>query len=72
MNGSSWLQSISGHYRRKRMRRFTRQFAITAETRILDVGGTPEFWNLLPAPPRVTLLNTPRTRAELSGAASWV
>lgn len=54
------------------MRRFTRQFAITAETRVLDVGGTPEFWNLLPAPPRVTLLNTPRTSAELAGAASWV
>jgi ubiquinone/menaquinone biosynthesis C-methylase UbiE len=54
------------------MRRFAREFAITAETRVLDVGGTPEFWNLLPAPPRVTLLNTPRTRAELAGAASWV
>ena len=54
------------------MRRFAREFAITAETRVLDVGGTPEFWNLLPAPPRVTLLNTPRTRAELAGAVSWV
>ena len=54
------------------MRRFARAFAITPETRILDVGGAPETWDLLPVRPRVTLLNTPRTKEEMSRAASWV
>jgi SAM-dependent methyltransferase len=54
------------------MRRFARELHISAETRVLDVGGTPETWNMLPVRPRVTLLNTPRTKAELAGAACWV
>ena len=54
------------------MRRFARELHITAETRVLDVGGTPETWDMLPVRPRVTLLNTPRTKAELAGASSWV
>src|SRR3954469_19918693 len=54
------------------MQRFVRELHITAWTRVLDVGGTPDTWNLPPARPRVTLLNTPRTREELAGAAFWV
>ena len=54
------------------MARFLRELAITTETRVLDVGGTPETWDLVPVRPRVTLLNTPRTRAELAAAESWV
>src|SRR5207302_6536854 len=51
---------------------FARELSITAETRVLDVGGTPETWDMLPVRPRVTLLNTPRTKAELARAAWWV
>ena len=54
------------------MRRFARELHITAHTRVLDVGGTPETWDMLAVRPRVTLLNTPRTKAELAGASSWV
>jgi hypothetical protein len=54
------------------MARFAREFALTAETTILDVGGAPETWDLLEVRPRVTLLNTPRTREELAAAKSWV
>ena len=54
------------------MQRFARELAITAETRVLDVGGTPETWDMLAVRPQVTLLNTPRTRAELAGASWWV
>jgi len=54
------------------MARFALEFGITAETRILDVGGAPETWDLLPVRPRVTLLNTPRTKDEMRGALSWV
>src|SRR5450755_3692764 len=59
-------------FRRRRMRRFARELAITAETRVLDVGGTPEMWDMLAQRPRVTLLNTPRTKGELAGASWWV
>jgi len=63
---------IPQRFLRRRMLRFAREFAITPETRILDVGGAPETWDLLPVRPRVTLLNTPRTKDEMSRAASWV
>jgi SAM-dependent methyltransferase len=67
-----WLAAISAHYRRRRMARFVRTMEITSATRVLDVGGTPDAWQLLPAPPRVTLLNTPRAHEAFSSASSWV
>jgi hypothetical protein len=54
------------------MARFAREFTLTAETTILDVGGTPETWDLLDIRPRVILLNTPRTHDELAAAKTWV
>jgi hypothetical protein len=54
------------------MRQFVRELAITATTRVLDVGGAPETWQMLPQPPRVTLLNTPRTKDELATAPQWI
>ena len=64
--------ALSLHFRRQRMRRFLREFPIDARTRILDIGGTPECWELIPESPRVTLLNTPRAKDDLRGAATWV
>jgi hypothetical protein len=54
------------------MCQFAAAFAITGQTRVLDIGGTPDYWDLLPARPRLVLLNTPRARQDLAGAASWV
>ena len=54
------------------MQRFASEFAITPETRILDVGGVPEYWRTLPKQPRVTLLNMPRAGAELPAGERWV
>lgn len=54
------------------MQRFAAELHITAETRVLDIGGTPDCWRLLPEAPRVTLLNTPRAKDDLGGADSWV
>lgn len=54
------------------MLRFAAELRITKTTRILDIGGTPEYWDLLPVKPMVTLLNTPRAKDDLSGAAEWV
>jgi hypothetical protein len=66
------LASLSLRFRRRRMERFAREFGVTAETRILDIGGTPECWRLLAAPPRLVLLNMPRAKADLAGAELWV
>jgi hypothetical protein len=47
-------------FRGRRMRVFAQTFEITKETRVLDVGGTPELWGLLAVQPRLTILNLPR------------
>ena len=52
--------------------RFAAELRVTEATRVLDIGGTPEYWELLPLRPRVTLLNTPRAKDDLAGAAAWV
>jgi hypothetical protein len=54
------------------MLRFAAELRITEETRVLDIGGTPECWDLLPLRPRLTLLNTPRAKDDLAAAAEWV
>lgn len=67
----SWFNRISTHFRRRRMARFAAELAIGPATRVLDIGGTPECWDLLPVRPRVTLLNTPRAAEEV-GDVRWV
>jgi hypothetical protein len=69
---TDWFGAISRHFRRRRMQRFARDLAITRQTRVLDIGGTPDCWTLLAEQPRLTLLNTPRAKDDLSSAASWV
>jgi hypothetical protein len=53
-----------------------RECRITAETRVLDIGGTPDNWQLIPVSPRLVLLNMPRAQADLTGAGppvpTWV
>jgi SAM-dependent methyltransferase len=66
------VAAISRHFRRRRMQAFLRAFRVTPETRILDIGGTPDCWELIGERPRVVLLNTPRAKDDLRGAASWV
>ena len=57
-------------FRRKRMQRFAREFGIGAETRVLDVGGTPDVWELIAVRPRLVLLNA--VKYNLAGAAQGV
>jgi SAM-dependent methyltransferase len=54
------------------MRRFVRDFGITAQTRVLDIGGTLYNWTLAPVRPRLTLLNLPRAREGVSEGVDWV
>ena len=58
-NGARLIEFLLRYFRSRRMRRFARTFAITNETRILDVGGTPFNWEFLEARPRVTIVNLP-------------
>ena len=69
---TGWIGALSRHFRRRRMLRFARELRITGATRVLDIGGTPECWELLGERPRLTLLNMPRAREDLAGAALWV
>ena len=59
-------------FRRRRMERFLQEFPITSETRVLDIGGTPDCWELIPVRPRLVMLNTPRAKDDLAGAEAWV
>ncbi len=64
--------ALSRFFRRRRMRRFAMELRITAATRVLDIGGTPECWELLGERPQLTLLNMPRAKEDLGSAARWV
>jgi hypothetical protein len=48
---------ISPLFRRKRIRKFMELFKPDKETRILDVGGLPRFWQEVPIKSKITLLN---------------
>ena len=54
------------------MQRFLREMEITAETRVLDIGGTSDFWTLAAVRPRLVLLNMPRAREDVGSAIQWV
>lgn len=54
------------------MQRFVRDFRVTRDTRVLDIGGTPENWRLAPVQPRLVLLNMPRAGQETAGEFLWV
>ncbi|MCC6262561.1 MAG: class I SAM-dependent methyltransferase [Bryobacterales bacterium] len=68
----SMIARISRHFRERRMRRFAELMGVTEETRILDVGGSPDTWRLLPFTPRVTLLNIPMSIEERDCRFHWV
>jgi len=67
-----WFFALTDRFRGRRMRRFVEAMGITRETRVLDVGGTLDYWRLLPDPPRVTLLNTLMASETLRAVPGWV
>ncbi|MDZ7637723.1 MAG: class I SAM-dependent methyltransferase [Bryobacterales bacterium] len=68
----SFISRISRRFRQRRMQRFAALMGVTAETRILDVGGSPDTWRLLPIEPCVTLLNIPMSIEERERRFAWV
>lgn len=69
---SGLVERASGRFRSRRMREFVKAFRITAETRVLDIGGTPFNWALSPVQPRLTILNMPRASEPVPEGVSWV
>ena len=61
------LHPISRHFRARRMAAFLAEMNPTAETRILDVGGTPATWSALAVRPKVVILNMPRESEAFDG-----
>ena len=66
------FESASRKFRSNRMNQFVKDFGVTSDTRVLDVGGTPYNWLLAPVQPRVTLLNLPRAREDNFKGLDWV
>src|SRR5262245_25250334 len=54
------------------MAKLERLLGVTPSTRILDVGGTPANWALLPVRPRVVMLNLPRALEPADSGMPWV
>ena len=69
MTRSTIVQRGFEHFRSKRMRLFEQTFRISPQTRILDVGGSPEIWQFSPVTPQLTLLNFP---SALAGAQEGI
>ena len=64
MNVHSVYELLFRGFRGRRMKRFVKTFQPTAETTVLDVGGTPYNWERIDARFPITLLNTERQEAD--------
>ena len=51
------VAALSRRFRTRRMARFVEVLGIGPETRVLDVGGTLDIWQLAPLRPRLVILN---------------
>ena len=72
MNIDKFYEPFFRYFRGRRMRRFVSEFQISANSHILDVGGTPFNWSLVPVEPEVTLLNVDIVGERWDGRFRWV
>jgi SAM-dependent methyltransferase len=54
------------------MAELARRVTLTSDTRVLDVGGTAQIWELAPVLPRVVFLNQARAQNEIGARAGLV
>ena len=66
------LDSLQRRFRARRMALLARTVGLTRDTRVLDVGGTVQIWQLAPVMPRLVLLNQARARYEIGPAEATV
>ena len=72
---TSWrrlTRPIMYRFRSRRMREFQRLFAVAGDTRVLDVGGTPENWALLPVRPQLVMLNLTPPEGDVPAGVVYV
>ncbi len=60
-----FLDPLQRRFRDRRMALLAKTVGLTANTRVLDVGGTLDIWRLAPVMPRLVLLNQTRARYEI-------
>lgn len=66
------VRILSSRFRKKRMNFFLQLFPwLSAETRVLDVGGTMHIWTFAPVKPKLTIVNIVPPEEPVSGA-EWV
>jgi len=66
------LRRISRHFRRRRMARFAAELGLTSETRVLDIGGTPDNWQTAGRAAAPGVAEHAARGEELTGAPAWV
>lgn len=66
------LQRALRHFRSERMRLFERTYQLSRRTRILDVGGSPQIWDLASVRPQLTVINLPSALEAAAGTVSLV
>ena len=76
MDIHSLYRPFLGYHRRKRLKLLFTTLGITQETRVLDIGGNPFFWQLaaemsLPVP-KVTSLNLYSDTAAFREGITWI
>jgi hypothetical protein len=72
MNIHEVYQRVGRSFRLKRMQRFERDFDITDQTRILDVGGTLYNWQFVRASPRITIVNLHQGPPSIPDNVVWL
>ena len=72
LNSAALLRNALKHFREERMRLFERTFFMSRRTRVLDVGGSPEIWQLASVKPRLTFLNLPAALQHTKGNVNLV
>jgi hypothetical protein len=64
--------AMQRRFRRRRMEQFAVRFGVTAETRVLDVGGDLWNWQMISVQPRLTILNVLPPPHGLPPNVQWV
>lgn len=72
MNIHDLYRPFFRYFRSKRMRQFWIRLGLTVETRVLDIGGTPFNWSLLPDIPRLVMLNISPPQKERDSPMTWL
>jgi len=72
MPDSRILRHLLRTFRVRRMRLFQQVFHVTGQTRVLDVGGSPEIWDYAAVRPNLTIVNLPSAIERLDRVTAQV